>query len=619
MSLAGLSARWRAFWRPLRARMAPNDRQRLFALTVLIGGICGLAAVAFHAAVNAVTRLTLDRAMQAPGHLWALWAIAVPVLGALLAGALLQYVVPNARGSGVPQVKVAFAVAGGRLRLRDSLGKFLISALQIGTGSSLGVEGPTVQIGSGIASTCGRLMGVAAPNLRRLLPVGAAAGIAAAFNAPMAAVTFTVEEIVGNLDQTLLSGVIVAAALAAVVERSVLGSNPVFDVPQHYGTQAASSLVLFAVLGLIAAGLSIVFTDALLRLRLWFRGLRRIPQWMQPAIGGLVTAVLAIIGFGLLKSSGITGGGYSTLDDALWGRVPIRILVPLAAMKLLSTVFSYSSGGAGGIFAPSLFVGGMAGGAVGALDMALFHHSPDSMGAFALVGMGAVFAGVIRAPITSVLIIIEMTNGYSLILPLMIANMIAYALARHLRPTPIYEALIQQDGLDLRPPQPPDIRHPALLVGQVAFERHPVSTLSRGVGAAELLGNLNGRQEVFPVLDEGKLVGIITLEDLALFAADSELLAGLVNAADLMRPPVALEEQDDLHCALETMLSEGLRELPVVDASGKLVGLLDETSIAHAYVRSRRRTSMDEPPPRLEVATTTVTKSNDSRSDGFIR
>ncbi len=292
--------------------------------------------------------------------------------------------------------------------MRDSIGKFFISALQIGTGSSLGREGPTVQICAGIASRVGRLAGVSSQNLRRLLPVGAAAGIAAAFNAPIAAVTFTIEEMVGNL-----AGVVVAAALAAIVERSVLGVHPVFAIPREYSLEHISSLLLYVALGLVAAGLALAFTESLLRVRLWFKGFSRLPRWAHPGLGGLLTGALAAIAFGSLGAQGVTGGGYETVSAALAGKLAVTVLIPLCLMKLAATVFSYSSGGAGGIFAPALFIGAMAGGAMGALDMLVFHHSSESM---------------------AVLIIVEMTGGYSLILPLMIANMLAYGIARHTGP-----------------------------------------------------------------------------------------------------------------------------------------------------------------------------------------
>jgi CIC family chloride channel protein len=576
-------------WLATVLRFAPRERQQLFALTIVIGGICGLAAVAFHLLIGLISRFAIDRAIGAPGNSWVAWTLAVPTVGGLVSGALLQYVVPNARGSGIPQVKVAYASKSGPLRVRDSIGKFFISALQIGTGSSLGREGPTVQICAGIASRLGRFAGVSAQNVRRLLPVGAAAGIAAAFNAPIAAVTFTIEEVVGNLDQTVLSGVVVAAALAAIVERSVLGEHPVFAIPRAYGLDHLSSLLLYAALGLVAAGLALAFTESLLRLRLWFRRLARLPRWTHPAVGGLATGALAMIALWLFGAQGVTGGGYATLASALAGQVAVKVLVPLCLLKIASTVFSYSSGGAGGIFAPALFIGAMGGGAMGALDIYLFHHSAESLGAFALVGMGAVFAGIIRAPITSVLIIVEMTGGYSLILPLMIANMLAYGIARHYRPTPIYEALLDQDGIRLHDRPPLAEALDGVSLREVPLDDKPYATFAPDAGIDRLLEVLSGnRQEVFPVLEDGKLVGIITLEDL-MSVASEPLLQGLVNAADLMRGPIALRHDEDLRTAFETMLAHGVRELPAIDEAGRIIGFVDETSIAHAYMAARQR------------------------------
>src|SRR5208337_33939 len=263
------------------------------------------------------------------------------------------------------------------------------------------------------------------------------------------AITFTLEELIGDLDQTMLSGVIVAAALAAVVEHSILGANPVFHVQRAYTLGNASSLVWYALLGLLAALVSVAFTDSLLWLRAWFKRLATVPKWVQPAIGGLATGGLAVVALQLFHLNGIAGDPYKTLTLALTGTLPVLCMMVFCLLKLASTVCSYASGGAGGIFAPALFMGAMLGGSVGYLDVTVFHHPADSIGAFAVVGMGAVFAGIVRAPMTSILIIFEMTGGYGLVLPLMIANMSAFALARHWRHTPVYEALLLQDGIDL--------------------------------------------------------------------------------------------------------------------------------------------------------------------------
>jgi CIC family chloride channel protein len=433
------------------ARRMPNERQRLLAITIVAGGICGLVACAFHLSSTWLYGLMIDRATSAPGHAWIWWTILTPAVGGLVAGLGLTYWVPAAAGSGIPQVKTAYTFRAGAITMKETIGKFVLCAFQLGSGASLGVEGPTVQICAGVSSFLARMARLSPTNQKRMTSVGMAAGIAAAFNAPIAAVTFTLEELIGSLDQTMLSGVIVAAALAAVVEHYILNSHPIFFVPrlQTYTLTKDSSLVWYALLGLLAAFVSVAFTDSLLWLRKWFRGLSHIPKWVEPAIGGAATGSFAVVAIMFFHLTGIAGNPYPTLTLALLGGLPVTAMAALCLLKLAATVTSYSSGGSGGIFAPALFMGGMLGGAVGYLDVTVFHHPADSIGAFAVVGMGAVFAGIVRAPMTSILIIFEMTDGYGLVLPLMIANMSAFALARHWRHTPVYEALLLQDGIDL--------------------------------------------------------------------------------------------------------------------------------------------------------------------------
>jgi len=437
----------------------------MLAFTILAGGICGLAAVAFHLSIAWLEKLLIDPANNAPGHSWIFWTILTPGLGGLVVGLGLTFWSPAAAGSGIPQVKVAFSLRYGLISLRETIGKFVLCAFQIGSGASLGLEGPTVQICAGVSSLLARSARLSPMYRRRMASVGMAAGIAAAFNAPIASITFTLEELIGDLDQTMLSGVIVAAALAAVVEHSILGSNPVFHVPQHYELANSESLIWYALLGILAAVVSVTFTDSLLWLRAKFKSFTSIPRWAHPAIGGLATGMLAVIGLYFFHLNGIAGDPYKTLTMALTGTLPVFLMAVFCVLKLAATVCSYSSGGSGGIFAPSLFMGGMLGGAVGWIDVTVFHHSQDAIGAFAVVGMGAVFAGIVRAPMTSILIVFEMTGGYGLVLPLMIANISAFALARYWRDVPIYEALLAQDGIHLpqgtKPLDPPgDARLP---------------------------------------------------------------------------------------------------------------------------------------------------------------
>jgi CIC family chloride channel protein len=557
-----------------------NEAQQMFALTILVGVVCGLAAVAFHIAIHTAEGLMIDRAVHVEGASWMAWTVLSPALGGLVAGPILTWIVPGARGSGIPQVKQAFAAEGGRVRFRDAVGKFCIGVLQIGSGASLGREGPTVQICAGVTSLIGRAASLPPRNLRRLTPVGVAAGIAAAFNAPIAAVTFTIEEIVGTLDQAVLSGVVIAAAVAAVIERGILGVHPVIEVTEPYTLNHPTSIALYAVLGVAAAFVSIAFTDGLLKLRLWFRNLRVVPVWAHPAVGGLVTGMLAVVALRFLGTTGITGGGYHTLGRALDGQLGLVALAVLCGAKLVATIFSYSSGGAGGIFAPALFIGAMLGGTIGHLDVLLMQHETRQVGAFALVGMGAVFAGIIRAPITSVLIIFEMTGGYGLVLPLMLANATAYVLARRLRPTPIYEALLEQDGVILPHATPVAHARAQLLVSD-AMTPHAV-TANPGQSLALAMETVGARKfSKLPVVDDkGTVLGVLSMEELRTSNAPPS-----APVSSLMKPANVIRANAPLLGAIVRMNDLRVRQLVVVDpeTQTRLVGMLAMSDLVRAH------------------------------------
>ncbi len=585
-------------------RFAPTEAQRLLALTIVVGAGCGLAAVAFHEAIRVTEDAGIARVVtHRSAWTWIPLTLLLPTLGGVAAGLILFYLVPNARGSGIPQVKASYAGKRERVRFRDAVGKFFLSTLQIGSGASLGREGPTVQICAGVADALGRIARVSPQARRKLVPVASASAIAAAFNAPIAGVTFAIEEIVGKLDETLLAGIIVAAAISAVIERSILGSHAVFALPGGYGLDDARSLLLYAGLGVAASFVSIAFNDLLLGLRLRFRKMARIPEWARPAIGGLVTGALAVAVISSTQTTGVTGGGYTTLRQALLGELGVKVMLVLCVAKLLATCFSYSSGGAGGIFAPVLFIGAMLGGAFGSLDVWLFGHPTKTMGAFALVGMGAVFSGAIRAPMTSVLIIIEMTSGYDLILPLMIANMSAYVIAKRLRHETIYEALLAQDGIRFDDRGLVDALEKLTLADLVVRDRAFVS-FEPATPAGEILRRTRepSWQDVFPVLDaEGRVAGAITHEELRMLSQDPDL--GLVVVAtDLMRPPLGVTLDTALRSALELMRAEGVRELPVLDADRRVVGFIDEGAVARAYLRAADapRSTRAPPPPERQ-------------------
>ncbi|HKP63195.1 MAG TPA: chloride channel protein [Polyangiales bacterium] len=576
---------WRAFrvWL-VRASLllVPTERHRVYGLTIVLGALCGLAAVSFHLAIHGVQHLLIDRALSASGAELALWGVLTPTLGGLITGWVLCHLAPAARGSGIPQVKYTYAVRGGRIRLRDATAKFCLAALQIGSGASLGREGPTVHICAGIASSFGRWFALSPQNQRQLVPVGAAAGIAAAFNAPIAAVTFVIEEILGDLDQTVLSGVVIAAAIAAVIERSVLGEHPVLAIPYGYGLTHASSLLVYVLLGVAAGLAAIAFYAGLLRLRAFVARHPGRWAWAWPAAGGAVTGAIAVALALGLHTRGATGDGYTTLSAALRGELPVILLLLLAAAKLVCTVASYSTGGCGGIFAPVLFIGGMLGGAFGHLDHSLFGHGSEDLGAFALVGMGAFFAAVIRAPITSVLIIFEMTGGYSLVLPLMLANAVAYALARRIQPVAIYEQLLHQDGLSL-----PDEQRVANVLSSLQV-RDAMTT--RLVSLPAELSVIAAQERVaelpftmFPVVTaSGALCGLVSQARLArrVAAGHAEL-----TLSEVAEPRDYLQPQESLIKAVARMNQRGARQMLVVSSEEppRPLGMLAMSDVMRAY------------------------------------
>ena len=603
-----LKTRWR-FLRPQRRKLklkllklslylVPKESQRVFILTLVVGAVCGLAAVGFHLAIISAENLLIDNAINAPNGNWIWLTVLTPALGGLLSGVLLSYVVPGARGSGIPQVKIAYEIKGGRLPFRDAVGKFFIGVLQIGSGASLGREGPTVHICAGIASWLGKTSALSQKNLRRLLPVGAAAGIAAAFNAPIAAVTFTIEEVVGDLDQTVLSGVIVAAAIAAAIERLILGEHPVFTVTQNYGLHYASSLVFYAAMGIAAAFVSLAFTESLIKLRKRFGDLKRIPVWARPSIGGLVTGILAVAAIYFFKTGGITGAGYDTLSLALSGSLTFKVMAVLCVFKVIATVFSYSSGGAGGIFAPALFIGAMLGGMFGFLDVNLLNHPNTEIGAFALVGMGAVFAGVIRAPMTSVLIIFEMTGSYGLILPLMIANMTAYALAKKIRPTAIYEALLEQDGIFLphRDQKPTHALEQITVKEAMTEDVFALSAKTTVAAAADKTAKYDFA--MFPVVDADlRCVGTITKARLARNLAETD---GKRAVGEIAESPKFVFPDYSLSRAIVRMNQAKTIKILVVERgeSKKLLGILTMSDIVR--VQAEALTDTDDNNEHLE-------------------
>src|ERR1022692_3985473 len=418
------------------SELRQREGQIFLVLALVIGALTGLAVVAF---IMLTERLGM-RLYPVGGAPWR--RVLFPVVGSLSIGYLLYRYFPDARGSGVPQTKAALYAREGRITLRTVLGKFFCTSATLASGIPLGREGPSVQVGSGIGSVLGRLLGLSTEQVKNLIPVGSAAAIAAAFNTPLAAVLFALEEIMGDLNAPMMGGVVLASATAWVVLRLLLGDHPLFKVPEYHLVSPAEFAV-YAVLGVAGGVVSAIFAKLLLGMRARFLRFPQNTVWFQPVAGGLL---VGLMGWFVPQ---VLGVGYGFVGDALNGRMAFNLMVLLVVLKLIAVTTSYASGNAGGIFGPSLFIGAMLGGTVGTVAHHLFPAHTATPGAYALVGMGAVFAGVVRAPMTSVLMIFEMTQDYAVIVPLMIANLVSLFIASRLQHEPIYEALAVQDGIHL--------------------------------------------------------------------------------------------------------------------------------------------------------------------------
>jgi len=552
------------------AQIREREDQVYLVLTLVIGASVGLVVVAF----IVLTERLGARLYPVGGAAWR--RLLVPAIGALGTGYLLHRYAPDARGSGIPQTKAALYARGGRITIRTVLGKFFFTSASLASGIPLGREGPSVQVGAGIASMLGRRLGLSQEKVKSLIPVGGSAAVAAAFNAPLAAVLFALEELVGDLNAPVLGSVVLSAATSWMVMRLFLGNNPLFVVPQ-YEFVHPSEFVIYAVLGVLGGIVSVVFVKSLLRMREWFLRLPRWSVWCQPVAGG---ALVGILGWFVPQ---VLGVGYAHVGEALNGQMALQLMAILVLLKLVTVVTAYASGNAGGIFGPSLFIGAMVGGALGSVAHQLFPAYTATPGAYALVGMGAAFAGIVRAPMTSVIMIFEVTHDYAVIVPLMIANLVSFYIARKYQHEPIYGALALQDGIHLPAGE-----------SRNASGRLRVSQAMRASGEmfrsqeriALVLERARGSQfHAWPVVDEGGgLVGVVSLT--VLQRAHSEG-AGERPLGEILGRGAFPHVHDDhsLEVALQRLGRAGLDVIPVVSRANvrELMGLVTLGDILKEY------------------------------------
>ena len=559
---------WKAWLSYRVAELRQRESQVFLVLALVIGALTGLAVVAF---ILLTERMGM-RLYPVGGAPWR--RVLFPVVGSLGIGYLLYRYFPNARGSGVPQTKAALFAREGRITLRTVLGKFFCTSATLASGIPLGREGPSVQVGAGIGSVLGRLLGLPAEQVKKLIPVGAAAAIAAAFNTPLAAVLFSLEEIMGDLHAPVMGAVVLASATAWMVLRVFLGDHPLFKVPQYKLVHPAEFAV-YAVLGVAGGMVSAVFTKLLLGIRGRFLRLPLKTIWFQPVVGGLA------VGLMVWFVPQVLGVGYGFVGEALNGRMAFQLMALLVVLKLLAVTTSYATGNAGGIFGPSLFIGAMLGGTVGTVAHHLFPAYTATPGAYALVGMGAIFAGVVRAPMTSVLMIFEMTQDYAVIVPLMIANLVSLFIASRLQHEPIYEALAVQDGIHL----PSAGSRQRYGQRQIVRVMHAASdSLPAEMTVREALERVRTNAiRTWLVADRRGVIGVINLSRLERELAEGpdKKVGELVDA--LVFPHVHPDQGLDL--ALERMGANQIDILPVVNRADvhKLEGIVTLRDVLDAY------------------------------------
>jgi len=546
--LTAKSAWWQAPSRQWNALLHEREEQVFLVLTLLIGALVGLTVVAF----ILLTERAGMRLYPAGGAPWR--RLLVPVVGSLGMGYLLFRFFPDARGSGVPQTKAALFARGGRISLSTVFGKFFCTSATLASGIPLGREGPAVQVGAGIASVLGQKLGLRPEKIKALIPVGAAAAIAAAFNTPLAAVLFSLEEVMGDMHAPVLGSVVLASATSWAMLRLLLGNDPLFKVPQ-YQLIHPGEFGIYALLGVAGGLVSVAFTKLLLWMRVKFKRLPGKTVWFQPVAGGLM---VGIMGWFVPQ---ILGVGYKYVGDVLNGGMALKLMILLLLLKLIAVATSYASGNAGGIFGPSLFLGAMLGGIIGTVAQHFLPNYIASPGAYALVGMGTVFAGVVRVPMTSVVMIFETTRDYAVIVPLMISNLVSYFISSKFQKKAIYEALAEQDGIHL-PTAEARILESQRQVYQAMQPATEILSKERTVDEA-LEKVKDSPLNAWPVNDETGLIGLVTREALQKAVTSGGGSRRLIELVDTRNFP-HVHADHSLTAALDRMGASHIDLLPVV-------------------------------------------------------
>jgi len=550
------------------------ERPRTIFKTCAYGFVAGLVAVAFQLAMNGCYRAGVVRLSHC-SHAVFFWSSLGLILGtSLISGWLLNSFCTDAAGSGIPQLKAAFWKNFGFVPFRVLWVKFIAATLQIGGGSSLGREGPSVQLAGTASSLLAGVMGEPKQKRRLAAATGAAAGLAAAFNTPLAGVTFVLEELIGDLNSRLLGSVLLGAMLGALVAHGIIGPQPSFSL-DAIGEPSWHAYLLVPVVAVAGTLVGVAFQKSALGLRARQRQWTAVPAWLRPAIGGLICWALGVGVFLQTGKLGVFGLGYDDLSEALTGKLIWQTAALLLAAKFVATIACYGTGGCGGIFSPTLFFGAMTGLVIGGMAQPIFALPPEGVAMVTIVSMSATLGAVVRAPVTSILIVFEMTHQFALVPPLMLAALISQAISRSLARRNFYDALLEQDGHVVERFAPPrDLRE---------WQTQPVSHLANPKPVVVSSLELKQIQSVlqnhpysqFPVLIDGQVRGVLTREEAD--RAIREKQPPVLVEATICRPEFSLREA-------ETQLIESKTGLLLLqrEEGGPLVGILTLHDILRA-------------------------------------
>jgi len=550
-------------------------------VAIIIGLLAGFAAIGIRFLIKEISAISF----QGPGNIlenildtsW-YWILIIPAIGGVIVGPIIYFLAPEAKGHGVPEVMQAILLKGGNIRPRVAFIKTIASSISIGTGGSVGREGPIIQIGSSLGSMIGQFLRVPSKRLKTLVGCGAAAGIAAAFNAPIAGALFAVEIILMDFAIAQFSPIVISSVLATVVSHTFEGKFAAFTVPR-YQLVAPQEIAFYFVLGALAGIVSFLFIKLLYWCEDLFDNKMKLPEYVNPAIGGLLVGAIALI------FPQVMGVGYDSINMALYGNMVWYIALALIFMKIIATSITLGSGGSGGIFAPSLFMGAMLGYFFGFGVHSLFPESTASPGAYALVAMGGLVAGTTRAPITAIIIVFELTNDYSIILPLMITCIISVILSAKLTRESIYTLKLLLRNIGIKEGMEVNVME-SLFVKDIL--RTDVESISESENFNQVVNKvLKGRSSEHPVVDkQNNVKGIISIYDIKEHFFEKEELKNLLIAADIANTRFeTIPLESNCQIALDKMSRNDLEGLPVIlsDEGNRLVGYIWRKDIQDAY------------------------------------